>query len=1538
MPTNTSSRDFDIAIIGMAGRFPGAPSIEDFWSNLCAGAEAMTFSSRDDLSESGLDPALLDHPNLVPAAAVLDGIDLFDSSFFGYSPREAELMDPQHRFALECAWEALENAGYDPHRYAGSIGVYAGTGMSSYLLRLLSRRGGAATLDGLQLTLGNDKDYLTTRISYKLDLRGPSVSVQTACSTSLVAVHLACQSLNDGECDMALAGGVSIRAPQPLGYLYQEGSILSPDGHCRAFDARARGTVFGNGVGLVVLKRFQDAEADRDYIYAVIKGSAVNNDGHHKVGFTAPSVEGQAAVIRRAMQVAGVDPASIGYVEAHGTGTALGDPIEIAALKLAFGGGSPGHCGIGSVKTNVGHLDTAAGIAGLIKTTLALDRSLLPPSLHFEHANPDLQLESSPFHVITTATAWSSNGAPRRAGTSSFGIGGTNAHVVLEEAPVRAGGAPSLRPRLFVLTARTETALERVASRLAAWLAQRPGADLADVAYTSQVGRTRFGWRRTVVAASLSETLAVLQSPDLSPPVVRDAERKPSVVFLFPGQGAQHVNMGLGLYQTEPVFRERIDACSEILGQHLGRDLRELLYPTAGGSEELVQTRVAQPALFAVEYALAHLWMDWGVRPAALLGHSVGEYVAACLAGVFSLEDALTLVAARGALMQQCEPGAMLAVALSEDEVVNLLGSELCLAAVNAPRLCVLSGRLPAVEQLRTRLEHQGVPCRLLRTSHAYHSSLMDPALGAFRERVAKVRLHGPKLRCLSNLTGRPLEHQQATDPDYWVAHVRRTVRFADALTEALRMPDAVLLEVGPLRTLGKIARQDRDPSSMVPVFASLPELDSPTTDHASMLTALGHLWSEGVDVDWANFHRGDRRARVPLPAYPFERQRFWYSNSAEPARSDHARQRNEVDEWCYVPVWSEAPPSAGGKLADRSSRRWLLFLDSSGFGQRAADILEAAGHVVVTVRPRSGFRRENRGAYCLDPGERAGYRQLATELRQTNAWPDHIVHFWNIVDPNDSRSIDPLEVEQGPAFDTLLFLCQEFGQAAPSRLRVDVVSNDLYPVFGGELLRPGRALSLGPCRVAPQEFTRIACRSFDIHLPDAGQPARQSGGIQEVVQCLVEELCGEETDQVVALRGKKRWIPRYEPVRLRDLAAGAPAFRTRGVYVITGGLGGLGLALAELLAESCKPCLALIGRNGLPERADWDAWLVTHPEQDRTSQRIRRVRGMEGHGAEVLVIEADVTRADQIDAAIALVRARFGSIQGALHLAGTPGGALMLTHSGVEAATVLAPKVNGALNLRAALKRQPYDFLVLFSSTFSITGGVGQVDYCAANAFLDALAHFDRCHGGSPTIAINWDGWRIDSWQAERMTVVPELQQMLEQRRRLYGIGAQEGLEILNWAIRAGLPQVIVSTRNLASVLADFRSKPDSLPEAPRASSDASPAGDSRIRDTLTRIWEEVLGVPVVRPHDDFLNLGGHSLLAIQVLARVREELGVELSLRAFFEGPTVAAMAQRIGGQSQAELDEITRVLAGVECMSPDQVRQQLVATPYAEPPPPL
>jgi acyl transferase domain-containing protein/acyl carrier protein len=1519
-----------IAIIGMAGRFPGARNVEELWQNLRQGVESISFFGDEEMVSAGVDPALLADPQYVKASSVLDDIELFDASFFGFSPREAETTDPQHRLFLECAQEAIDAAGYDPQTYAGLIGVYAGSSMSSYWENNL--RSNAAVMeavDSYQALLGNDKDFVPTRVSYKLNLKGPSINVQTACSTSLVAVHLACQSLLNGDCDLVLAGGVTVKVPAKAGYRYQEEGILSPDGHCRVFDAKAQGTVPGMGVGIVVLKRLSAALADGDTIHALIKGTAINNDGSLKVGYTAPSVEGQSKVIAAAQEAAGVGAETITYVEAHGTGTILGDPIEVAALTQAFRAstGAEGYCALGSIKSNLGHLDAAAGVTGLIKAVLQLEHQEIVPSLHFEQANPEIDFARSPFYVNTRLRRWERNGAPRRAGVSSFGIGGTNAHVVLEEPPQPKPTTPSRSWHLLTLSAKTESALEKSTSQLAAYLEHHSDVDLADVAYTLHVGRTAYTYRRALVCRDIEDAFQALAKPQLTSSSSKKAEEK-AVAFMFPGQGTQYVNMGKELYESESVFREHIDKCAEFLQHEMGIDMCNVLYPIVNDSEEaakcLKQTNLTQPALFMVEYALAKLWMQWGILPDAMIGHSIGEYVAACLAGVFSLEDGLRLVAARGRMMQSLPEGAMLAVCLSEQELQAHIKDPLCLAAVNGPSLCVVAGGDEAIAGMEQKFMQQDVICSRLHTSRAFHSSMMDPILQAFRELLETVKFSAPKIRYVSNLTGTWIKATEATAPEYWVRHLRSTVRFHEGFAKLLQEPKRVLLEVGPGQTLSALAH------SPAGIFSSLRHAKDPGSDLEYLLSNLGKLWAAGAEVDWEGFHVHEHRRRRALPSYPFERNRHWVEPQNQEARNNQHQtigKNTNIKDWFYIPSWKRTIPSKCSVLSSfQDGQSCCLVFDSSAHREITARLKQQRGHV-VTVIPGERWGLAGSDAYTINPSSRADYEALIKAIVAKGTPPDVIVHLWNVEkDMPQSSSSQLFSEAQARGYYSLLFLAQALSKyATDSRLRLVVASSGLYQVTGEDVIQPEKSTLLGPCRVIPQEHPNIICQNIDFS---------PSSSDKQVTELLLAEIDYENVDREIAYRGRYRWTATFERVDLENSGSSERGLREKGVYLITGGLGRIGLAIARHLAITVNAKLALLTHSPFPQRTDWEQWLGTTRNGKRTRNKIEQIKELEKTGTEVLIVRANVADHDEMRAALNCVYERFGDLHGVFHTAGVTQGASIegtLEDIGrLESELQFQPKVYGLYVLERLLRDKKLDFSVLFSSNASVLGGLGFIAYSAANHFVDAFARHISRESRIPWISTNWDGWRF----AEESSVSLGRSNVAD-----FSILPSEGLEALSHVLeQAAVDQVVISRVDLlARLTAGDRQQQAVDQQVGEAAASAvrqdSETTNSRllprndIEATIAELWGKLLGIAQPDISEDFFNLGGNSLLGTRLMSKIRTAFRVEMPLRCLFECPTIAMLAERIGQlqrmQEETDKIEVLRVLDG---LSDEDIEKEL------------
>jgi acyl transferase domain-containing protein/acyl carrier protein len=1080
---------------------------------------------------------------------------------------------------------------------------------------------------------------------------------------------------------------------------------------------------------------------------------------------------------------------------------------------------------------------------------------------------------------------------------------------------------------LLLLSAKTDSALDTATANLAEHLKEHPEINLADVAYTQSIGRRAFEHRRILVCQDINEAANASGAAKLNalnpldPKQVFTSFIEPKarpVVFMFSGQGAQYVNMALELYQTEPTFREQVDICSELLKPHLGLDLRHVLFPskelTEVATQQITQTAIAQPALFVIEYALAKLWMEWGVRPQAMIGHSIGEYVAACLANVFSLEDALALVTARGQLMQQLPSGAMLSVPLPEKKVQTLLGKELSLAAVNGPSFCVVSGITEAVEALEKDLAQQGVECRRLHTSHAFHSKMMEPILETFTEQVKKVSLNPPEIAYVSNVSGTWITAAEATNPEYWANHLRSTVRFADGVQQFLNESEQILLEVGPGRTLSTLARQHPNKAAQQVVLSSLRHPQDRQSDVAFLLTTLGKLWLAGVQVDWSRFYAHEQRHRLPLPTYPFERQRYWL----EPHQLSHSvntvnssgeilsstcipDKKPNIADWFYIPSWKRSPLSArkGDEMPVQANT--LVFIDECGLGSQLVNKLELEGHNVITVNVGSEFTKLSECVYTLNPGQGNDYNTLLNELRTLGKTPQTIVHLWNVT-PNSEAELGLESIDKEDlGFNSLLFLAQALGkQTINDKLQIGVVSNNMQEVTGAEVLCPEKATILGPVKVIAQEYPNISCCSIDVVIPPKG-----SWHEEELTLQLLAELTSQSSDRVIAYRGLHRWVQTFEPVQLDKSNEATPRLRKGGVYLITGGLGGIGLVLAEYLAKTAQAKLILIGRSALPNIEEWEQWLASHAAEDSVSLKIRKVQELEELGAEVLAIAADVSNQQQMQEAIARAKDQFGEINGVIHAAGVPGGGVIQgkTPDGVE--KILAPKVKGTLVLDSIFKDIQLDFFILTSSITSIIGGVGQVDYCSANAFLDAFTHYKNSKRGTFTVCTNWDTWQEVGMAVN--VVLPDVLQKMRNEMLKLAIAPDEGVDAFSRILESKLSQVVICPRDL-QIREDWENTPKDLseplektissrPTHPRPElSNAYVAPGNELEQTITNIWQQLLGIEQVGIHDNFFELGGHSLLATQLISRIRETLQVELPLNSLFEESSVAGLAERI------------------------------------------
>ncbi|MCU0286015.1 MAG: amino acid adenylation domain-containing protein [Acidobacteria bacterium] len=1564
------SENRDIAVIGIALRVPGADGIDEFWQNIINGVESISFFADNELDNSEAYQVIKGSAKLIPAGGVMGDSDLFDADFFGYHPREAELMDPQQRVFLQYAWMALEDAGYVGETYPGSIGVYAGVGWNTYLLNNVLKNPGIIKNQGeFQTMIGNDKDFLATRVSYKLNLKGPSVTIQTACSTSLTAVHLARQALINHDCDMALSGGVAVKIPEKTGYFYTEGGHLSPDGHCRAFDAAAKGTVFGNGAGIVVLKRLTEAAADHDHIYAVIKGSAVNNDGSLKVGFHSPSETGQSEVVAKALRDSGVPADTIGYVETHGTGTALGDPVEISALTRAFGYVKQKQfCALGSVKANIGHLDVAAGVVGFIKAVLCLKHKQIPPSINVSELNPLINFSDSPFYVNLKLRDWPDSETPRRAAASSLGIGGTNVHVILEEFKDASGGQePSIHDGfikkvpgpskifhyLIPLSAKTEDALKQSANNLVSYFKSnfdKPGEkiSLADVTYTLSMGRKAFDWRLALVCEDKEDAISALEN--FNPKRLLIHNRTPgdkSTVFMFPGVGEHYINMGYELYNQYPVFRREIDSCCEILKPLLEKDLREILFSPGRKKEKsthednsidlkklldsaetfvseeeqiLSQTIYAQTSVFVIEYALAKLLIDWGIKPYAMTGYSIGEYTAACLAGVFSLEDALFLVASRARLINAVEKGAMLAVSLPVQELNTLLTNihGISIAAVNTPDLCIVSGKMSAIESLEELLKQHKIIFRRLKTFQAFHSNMMETVKKELTRVFEKVTFHPPRIPYISNVSGTWIKPGQAAAADYWVTHTLSPIRFADGIAELLKTSCHFFLEVGPGNSLCGFTAQHPQAKEHKQetrfVFASMPKESEKTGGDAFLLRALGKLWIAGAEINWHSFYKEqyphEKRKRVPLPTYPFEKKRYWLDDgignlkiasadslassasiSSASAGSGRIPKKENISDWFYMTSWKQSfIPRANTSVMNRlPGENWLLFVDESGPG------LKFKQHVQANIKQKSSWpniiiikkgkdfaiNTGNEGndgpVYTIKPGKYENYTALLQHLSENGKSIDKIIHWWQW-----SSAEYPDFLEHG-VYSLLYFVKAMAKLSMFNAVELWVVTKGLHCIESVDACDPGKTAILGPCKVIPQEYPHIKCRSIDFE-----ENTARTYDESRIIGNLFTELLTTPPDTIIAYRGVNRWVKSFAPLKVEDSPGVPGILREKGVYLIVGGLGNIGFSIAQYLARAVHARLIITGRTG-----SLDAAPTTGP-------RALKIKQLEDAGSEVLYLAMDAADKFQVQQVVKHAEEKWGKIHGVLYAAGTMDEnffKLMADSDRQDCELHFKPKIKGLLALEEALAEKELDFCILTSSLSPLLGGLSLYAYSAANSFMDGFAAKQCLEKGKNWLSINWADWESNinepiSEHCANLVLGSTVVQL--------NITRDEGRETFKRVLSLApgpnsFPGIVISSGDLhrrmqqwvndgESSINDKQTTHKRLPlqsiyEAPR----------SEAEKTVTGIWQELLGIDMIGVHDNFFELGGHSLIATRLISRLREIFRINIPLPILFNRPTI-------------------------------------------------
>lgn len=1513
----------DIAIIGMACRFPGAKNIAEFWHNLITGKESIQRFTAEELRNSGEAADKIADENYVNARGVVADPELFDASFFGFSATDARLLDPQHRFFLECGWEALESAGYASEKCKELIGVYASMAESTYLQEhLVKNRNIMQSTDWLQLRIANSLTTLGTQLSYRLNLKGPSVNVTTACSSSLVTIISACKALLDYDCDIALAGSSVIAIPQHRGYLYEKGGIESADGHCRAFDEDATGTVFSDGVGVVVLKRLADAVKDQDFIYATIKSWNINNDGSDKAGYTAPSVRGQARCIVSAANFGSIDLESLGYIETHGTGTAMGDPIEINAMRMAFETQTQKQqfCAIGSVKTNIGHADIAAGMASIIKTALMLKHQVIPASLHYKKSNPAIHFEQTPFYVNDQFNSWPAQPFfPRRAGINSSGIGGTNAFLILEEA--RKGGLPPEHdsPQLILVSAKTPAALSQASINIFKHIEENSDINLSSLAYTLQIGRADFALRRAIICQTPDELLTiqsqncVVSTVPASHPTGRTSAnnrhnsdpllssvafhhcqsvaKQTKIVFMFPGQGAQYSGMCEGLYHSEPEFAKLINDCLMHVSEDIKHEVALLLFGVDNAMLHASKTLIAQPALFIFEYALGTFLMNLGIIPDALIGHSLGEYVAACLSGVMDFQTTLHLIQLRAQLMEMTEAGSMLAVSCNEIEALQLIQNRpLSIAACNTSSNTIISGPVDEVRDFIKELNAKHLSTKSINTTHAFHSTMMTPIIEDFARGVEKIAFQHPTIPIVSNLTGEWVQDHEITNPEYWINHILQTVRFVDGLDLLVENDFNVFLEVGPGHTLTQFIRETSKNDAKL-LLRNLNNRHPDMQTHTiQWLQVLAELWLMGVQIDWEYFNRHRAKARIPLPTYPFQRQKFWISPSSAQDQSD-SYQKQAYDQWFYEPSWKRTsflntPPE--------QPYAWILLQDELGIGDALQRYLLENHHIVFLVKRSTIFQHCFKYEYGIDIANKEHYSLLIQSILSSIDLPLYIVNLLPLTAPI-SQNPD-LSSYLDLCFYSSLFLAQAFIESqynAP--LSITVIGNEILSVLG-EKVAPVKASVIGPCRVIPLEHEH-----FKIKIIDIGDPQHYKQKMSLVSHIIADTLTIKSQETVIAYRENYRWIQRFTNIPLPNKTN--MIVRNHGIFLVTGGLGGIALTLVEHIAQqSQSPKFILLSRAHFPAPQDWNHWLDTHPSEDATAKKILKLEKIIKTGAEIYIYQANVSNETELSAVLTTIKAQFGALHGVIHCAGTPGGGLVQFKTKEMVSKVFEPKILGTYLLCKLLQDESLDFMVLCSSINAIMGDVSLVDYCSANACLDAFPHSGLLHDSHTVFtSINWNTWREVG-----MAVETDKPADISYFKRNNDISPSEGAQIFGDGIRLDTKQLIISTLPLQRFIEQMHAQAvQNEPamefiERHTIMNEDNPyqAPNTEIEIQLAKIWQEIFSLDKIGIGDDFFALGGHSLKALHLLNKIERQFKVTISISLFLEqATTIEKLAKIIG-----------------------------------------
>lgn len=1459
---NRDSIKRDIAIVGISCKFSKSENPNEFWENLKEGNQMIQFYSDEELVKLGVDKSTIDNPAYIKRKATIENSDRFDYPFFSYTKDEANLMDPQIRILHEQVWSALEDAGYNVSTYKDKIGMYM-TAEDNFNWIAHSFISENKNVDPFYLSFINNKNFISSLISYNLNLKGPSIAVDTACSSSLMTIHLASKSLLLRECSLAVAGGINLNTKVTKGQFYSEGGIGSKDGYCRTFDSESSGTTGAEGSGVVVLKRLEEAIRDRDNIYAVIRSSAVNNDGR-KIGYTAPSVKGQAECIKMAHRMANVPYNTISYIEAHGTGTKLGDPIEIEALNQAFDYDTTHQCAVGSLKSNIGHSGNAAGVGGLIKATLSLKNKMIPGVSNYKTPNPEINFKGGPFFVNSQLTKWESkNNLPLRAGVSSFGIGGTNVHMILEEFEKIEKQSASRPFQLITYSAKNENSLINYKEKLKNFV-ENQSFQLPDLAYTLKTGRTEFAYKTAIIAKDKEELRSKLLDTALAIEVKKENK---DLVFMFSGQGTQYFKMGKDLYDHEPDFKKIMDEGFQILQKNTREDFAEILgYISNETIDEnrINETQYTQPLLFLIEYALASVLLKWGLKPHNMIGHSLGEYTAACIAEVFSFEDALKLITKRAQLMSEVEKGSMIAIDASIDTIEELLNTNLSIAAINSPTSCVVSGTKKDIENFIQILTLHDISCSQLKTSHAFHSGMMDVILDKYEQELVTIQFSNPKLPYISNLTGKQILDTEATSSKYWVRHLRETVNFRDGIDFILRKPNVVFIEIGPGKTLLSLSRQNQKYSKTHLAIELLRRFNESTDDNEKFTTALGKIWSNGIKIDWDKYYETEERNRISVPTYSFDGYKLDFLVDPFQKIASGLSDYKPFNEWFYMPNWKRSV-LAKNKEQDTNSQQFLIFSDDNNLSNLLQYQLKVQGNSVIKVIKGNDFEHVNDQLFRVNPDKESNFKALFKELERNNTTINQIIFNWNLEGQDQEAMLS--------IFDTFNALCKSLINYNPdSKKKITLLSSLNHEILGDEKGNIAMIASIKQLYVCSQENPNIFSCSIDLN-EEINDPY--------IIAKVIEDLHYNYTDTTIAFRNGNRWIQFYDNLNL-EVSDKNTHLKTNKTYLITGGLGKVGKILAAYLADTYNSKIILIGRSIIPSEDLWDIVLSDSATDTKIIAAINYLKELKKSNRQIFYYTADVSDCAAFDKVIEKIENEQGIISGVIHAAGNIENTTFKIVENLSSEIALKqflPKVQGTLNINEIFKNKPLDFVWITSSLASVLGGLTYGAYAVANGFIDSFVNGNRKE------LKNWFYVNLDALSEDR-------------------INNEKLIEVFEGTFSLeNSPQVIVSAKDPNSFKLkhgidkiEYETSQNQRTVDRNALTVNYQEPETEIERSLCEMIQLFFGYQKVGVLDDFFEMGADSLKAMTLLKRINKTFSVEMNIQDFYTNSSVRKLANEI------------------------------------------